>query len=152
METISPEKQKLKILFLVADPGNAARLHLGKELQEVRDKLEKNPYFEITDKQAVKADDVLQAIMTYKPNIVHFSGHGQDTGEVCFEDEQGKSKPMPPEALASLFSLVTDYVKCVLVNTCYAEKQAKAIAQYVPVVIGKKKEISDTDAIKFSTE
>ena len=151
METISPEKQQLRILFLVADPSNAARLHLGKELQEVRDKLEKNPYFEITDKQAVKPDDVLQTIMTYKPNIVHFSGHGQDTGELCFEDEQGKSKPIPPEALASLFSLVTDYVKCVIVNTCYAEKQARAIAQHVPVVIGTKKEISDSAAIKFST-
>lgn len=151
METIAPEKQKLRILFLVADPSNAAKLHLTKELQEVRDKLAGNLYFEMVDKLAVKPDDVLQTIMTYKPHIVHFSGHGEDSGELCFEDELGKAKPIPPEALASLFSLVTDYVKCVVVNTCYAEKQARALAQYVPVVIGTKKEISDSAAIKFST-
>ena len=50
-----------------------------------------------------------------------------------------------------MFRLATDHVKCVIVNTCYAEKQAKAIAEYVPVVIGTKKEISDAAAFNFST-
>ena len=151
MDNILTDKQPLRILFLASDPSNAARLHLGKELQEVRNKLAGNKYFEIKDHQAVKPDDVIQTILSYKPHIVHFSGHGQDTGELCFEDEQGKAKAIHPDALASLFSLVTDYIKCVVVNTCYAEKQANAIAQYVPVVIGTKKEITDNAAIKFST-
>ncbi len=56
-----------------------------------------------------------------------------------FEIRIRERKSIPPEALASLFSLVTEYVKCVIVNTCYSEIQAKAIAQYVPVVIGTKK-------------
>lgn len=148
MET--PEKQPLRILFLASDPSNEARLHLGRELQEVRNRLANNPYFEIKDHQAVKPDDVLQTIISYKPHIVHFSGHGQNSGELCFEDEKGNSKTIPPDALAALFK-EADYVKCVIVNTCYAEKQAKGIAQYVPVVIGTKKEISDNAAIKFST-
>jgi len=151
MEKVLPEKQALRILFLASDPSNAPNLRLGKELQEVRDKLKGNSSFEIQDQQAVKPGDVLQAIISYKPHIVHFSGHGQDNGELCFEDEQGISKAISPEALASLFSLATDTVKCVIVSTCYAEKQARAIAQYVPVVIGTKKEISDSAAIKFST-
>jgi len=151
MDNITQEKQTLRILFLASDPSNAARLHLGKELQEVRNKLSGNQNFEIKDHQAVKPDDVLQTIMSYKPHIVHFSGHGKDTGEICFEDELGKAKSIPPEALASLFSLVTENVKCVIVNTCYSEKQARSIAQYVPVVIGTKSEISDNAAIKFST-
>lgn len=151
MENNSTEKQTLRILFLASEPSNAAKLHLGKELQEVRNRLSANSFFEIKDQQAVKPDDVLQTILNYKPHIVHFSGHGEDTGEICFEDEKGNSKTIPPEALASLFSLVTDYVKCVIVNTCYSEVQAKAIAQFVPVVIGTKKEITDSAAIKFST-
>ena len=151
MENTMNEKPLLRILFLASDPSDAARLYLGKELQEVRNRLVDNPNFEITDRQAVKPDDVLQTIINYKPHVVHFSGHGQNTGEICFEDENGKSKAIPPEALASLFSLVTDYVKCVIVNTCYSEKQALAIAQFVPVVIGTKKEISDNAAIKFAT-
>ncbi|NJK85395.1 MAG: hypothetical protein HC906_04925 [Bacteroidales bacterium] len=41
-------------------------------------------------------------------------------------------------------------MKCVIVNTCFSEKQAKAISQYIPVVIGTKSEISDESAISFS--
>ena len=151
METSTLEKQPLRILFLASNPTNAARLHLGKELQEVRNKLAANSFFEIKDHMAIKPDDVIQTIVGYKPHIVHFSGHGQETGELCFEDEYGKAKMIAPDALARLFELVKDSVKCVVVNTCYAEKQAKAIAQYIPVVIGTKKEISDAAAIKFST-
>ena len=151
MENKPIEKQTLRILFLASDPSNASRLHLGKELQSVRDKLDDNLHFEIKDHLATKPNDVMNEIMNYKPHIVHFSGHGNETGELCFEDEQGKAKSMPPEALASLFRLATDHVKCVIVNTCYAEKQANAIAQYVPVVIGTKKEISDDAAFNFST-
>ncbi len=151
METIIEKQQNLKVLFLTSDPSNASRLHLGRELQSVRDKLEGNSHFEIKDHLATKPNDVMNEIMNFKPQIVHFSGHGSEEGELCFEDESGKIKTIPPEALASLFSLVTDYVKCVVINTCFAEKQAKGIARYIPVVIGTKKEISDGAAINFST-
>jgi tetratricopeptide (TPR) repeat protein len=145
------EKQKFRILFLASDPSDASKIHLGKELQEVRNKLADNANFELKDQLAVKPEDVLQIISNYKPHIVHFSGHGLNTGELCFEDVHGKVMAISPEALASLFGLVSEFVKCVIVNTCYSERQAKAISQYVPVVIGTKKEISDNAAIKFST-
>jgi tetratricopeptide (TPR) repeat protein len=151
MENTAIEKQTLRILFLASAPKNQGNLRLGTELQEIRNRLASNTAFEIRDRQAVKPDDVLQTILNYKPHIVHFSGHGQDTGEICFEDERGDSKTIPPDALASLFQAVTDYVKCVLINTCFSEKQALAISQYVPIVIGTKKEITDSAAIKFST-
>ena len=151
MDNLSPEKQILRILFLASEPTDAGRLRLGAELQAVRNKLTNNPSFEIKDHQAVKPEDVLQTILTYKPHIVHFSGHGQESGEICFEDEIGNSKAIPPNALANLFKLATDHVKCVLVNTCYSEKQVQAISEYVPIVIGTKKEISDNAAIRFST-
>lgn len=142
---------KLKILFLASDPSNEARLHLGKELQEIRNKLSKNTWFDLDDHQATTPNDVIETIMNYKPQIVHFSGHGLDTGEICFEDSNGKSKPIPPDALAKLFGLVKEHVKCVIINTCYSEKQARAIAQFIPFVIGTLNTITDNSAIKFST-
>ncbi len=151
MEPQIIERQTLRILFLASEPTNAGKLRLGAELQEVRNRLSTNSFFEIKDRQAVKPDDVLQTILSYKPHIVHFSGHGQETGEICFEDEKGNIKTIPPDALASLFKLVNEHVKCVLINACYSELQAKAISQFVPIVIGTKKEISDSAALKFST-
>lgn len=151
MEPSIIEKQTARVLFLASEPSNAGKLRLGAELQEVRNRLSTNSSFEIKDRQAVKPDDVLQTILSYKPHIVHFAGHGKENGEICFEDEKGNIKTIPPDALASLFKLVNEYVKCVLINACFSEAQAKAISQFVPIVIGTKKEISDSAAIKFST-
>ncbi len=151
METTSLDKPVVRILFLASEPTNEARLRLGAELQQIRNRLASNPSFEIKDYQAVKPDDVLQTIMQYKPHIVHFSAHGEETGEICFEDEKGNAKTVPPTALALLFKSASDSVKCVVINACYSEEQAKAISQFIPIVIGTKKEISDNAAIKFST-
>ena len=152
METISSlDKPSVRILFLASEPTNEGRLRLGAELQQIRNRLASNPLFEIKDYQAVKPDDVLLTISKYKPHIVHFSGHGEKTGEICFEDEKGNSKTVPPQALALLFKSASETVKCVLINACYSEVQAKAISQFIPIVIGTKKEISDNAAIKFST-
>jgi tetratricopeptide (TPR) repeat protein len=148
---ITLEKQTLRILFLASDPSDVGKVRLGAELQAVRNRLSNNPFFELKDRQAVKPDDVLQAILDYKPHIVHFAGHGKESGEICFEDESGKAKIIPPEALAKLFKLVREHVKCVVINACFSEMQARAISQFVPIVIGTKKEISDSAAIKFST-
>jgi len=144
------EKPKFKILFFASDPSDESRLHLGKELQTIRGRLKDNDYFEIKDHLATKHNDIMNEIMNYKPQIVHFSGHGSSEGELKFEDESGNSRSIPPEALATLFRLTKDFIKCVIVNTCYSEIQAKSIAQFIPIVIGTKSEISDEAAISFS--
>ncbi len=151
METTALDKPTVRILFLASEPTNEARLRLGAELQQIRNRLVTNSSFEIKDYQAVKPDDVLQTILQYKPHIVHFSAHGEETGEICFEDEKGNSKTVPPTALALLFKSASDSVKCVVINACYSEEQAKAISQFIPIVIGTRKEISDNAAVKFST-
>jgi len=152
MENLSVEKEKVRILFLASEPLDAPNIRLGKELQEIRSRIKsKAEFFELSDWQAVRAEDVQQTILNFKPHIVHFSGHGLNSGEICFENDKGESQTIPPEALASLFGLVTDYVKCVIINTCFSEVQAKAISKNVPIVIGTHKEISDNAAIQFST-
>ncbi|MFT4015432.1 MAG: tetratricopeptide repeat protein [Agriterribacter sp.] len=124
---------------------------MGEEHDKVKAKLANKPNFKFEQRLATKPDDVLEAITGFKPHIVHFSGHGTKNGEICLENETGNSKPIPPDALALLFSQATEYIKCVIVNTCYSEIQALSIVQYAPVVIGTKTEISDDAAIKFST-
>lgn len=86
-----------------------------------------------------------------KPQIVHFSGHGLGSDGIVVEDDQGNSKIISTEALASLFSLFADQVECVLLNACHSEVQAIAIAQNINYVIGMSHEIGDRAAIKFAT-
>jgi hypothetical protein len=69
---------------------------------------------------------------------------------LVFEDEMEREKLVSGGALAGLFELFTDDVECVVLNGCYSETQARAIAEYVPYVIGMNDAISDQAAIEFS--
>ena len=151
MEIKSSEKQVIRVLFLPSAANGTHSLSAEKELQEITQRISSGNPVEIIDRQVLKPDDVLQCILTLKPHIVHFSGLGENQDAIYFKSDRGDAKVIPSEALASLFKLSTDYVKCVLINKCFSEKQATAISQYVPVVIGIKKETSDNTAVKFST-
>jgi hypothetical protein len=143
----------IKILFLASDPTDASRLRLGQELRDIREKLQlakQRDGFSLESRESVRPRDISQAIFDVNPQIVHFSGHGTTSGELCFEDLTGRIQSVPPEALASLFELVAEQIRCVVLNACYSEFQAEAIAEHIPFVIGMNKAIGDKAAIAFA--
>lgn len=143
----------IKILFLASEPSDYARLKLGQELREIREKLrlsKQRDKFLIESRESVRPSDISQAIFDIEPQIVHFSGHGTKKGELCFEDILGKATPVRSDALARLFGLVSDQVNCVILNACYSEVQAKAIAEHIQFVVGMPHTIGDSSAITFA--
>lgn len=106
--------------------------------------------FLLESREAVRPGDITQAIFDVEPQIIHFSGHGIGTGELCFEDDKGKAHPITPEALATLFELIANQVDCVILNACYSKAQAQAIVQHIPFVVGMDREIGDKAAITFA--
>jgi CHAT domain len=181
----------IKILFLAANPVNTSQLRLGEEVRSIQEELERAKYrdrFELISKWAVQVNDLSQVLLEHKPQIVHFSGHGQgkpivqtqqssrqDTTHhssaetvrdigfepeqstsvyegLVFEDDQGRAKLVSGEALAGLFQLFQNDVKCVVLNACYSEVQANAIHQHIDCVVGMNKAIGDQAAIEFATE
>ena len=149
----SNSMNKVKILFLAADPSDATRLRLGQELRDIREKLQlskQSNSFELNSRESVRPGDITQAIHDIAPQIVHFSGHGENTGQLCFENVVGNAQLVEPDALAALFELIADEVKCVVLNACYSESQAKAISTHIPFVIGMNKAIGDKSAISFA--
>lgn len=144
---------KVKILFLASDPSDSNRLRLGQELRDIRDNLQRSrerDRFLIESRESVRPSDITQSIFDVDPQIVHFSGHGRSTGELCFESIIGTTKPVQPDALANLFELVSDRVHCVVLNACYSEQQAKAISAHIPFVLGMKRDIGDRAALTFA--
>ncbi|MFN6569836.1 MAG: hypothetical protein RMY31_021960 [Dendronalium sp. ChiSLP03b] len=131
---------------MTAEPSDTARLRLGRELRDIREKLqlsEQRENFLIESRECVRPGDVTQAIFDVKPQIVHFSGHGTNTGDICLENELGTIQPVPPGALAALFRLVAVHVNCVVLNACYSDIQAEAIVQHISFVIGMKTAIGE---------
>jgi len=147
------EDTMIKILFLASSPTNEARLRVDQEAREIQEKLQlakMRENFGYHIRLAVRPDDLTQALLDVEPRIVHFAGHGSSSGALFLENELGKSHPVEPEALASLFKLVSEQVECVLLNACHSDDQANAIAKHIQYVIGMNQSISDKAAIAFS--
>jgi len=144
----------ITILFLAADPGDATRLRIGEEFREIQEKLKLSKFrnrFRLKLPQlSVRAADISQALLDTEPQIVHFSGHGATTGALCFENQQGQTHLVQSDALAALYEQFSNEVNCVLLNACYSETQAKAIAEYIEYVIGMNKAFGDKAAIAFA--
>lgn len=144
--------EKVRVLFLAANPRNESRLRLSEEVREISEGIrtaEFRQYVELHQCHAVRPRDLSTCLLEYKPHIVHFSGHGSPEGEIALEDERGYSRPVAPEALKQLFSAAGG-VRCVVLNACWSAAQVQAIAEVVDNVIAMSDEISDTAAVNFS--
>jgi hypothetical protein len=141
------------ILVLAANPKDTPPLRLDQEIRDIDNGLEraqKRNEFNLKPKLAARPVDVRRAMLDYKPNIVHFCGHGSGEEGIAFEDESGQSKLISTDALSGFFELFADQVECVVLNACYSEVQAEAIAVHIKYVVGMKKAIGDKSAIEFA--
>ena len=140
------------VLLLAANPQNTSRLRLDEEVREIHAGLQrsrKRDNIILKQQWAIRSRDVYRALLDFRPQIVHFCGHGTKNGGLALEDEAGKIQLVNAEALASLFQLFSDRVECVLLNACYSETQAQAIARHVDYAIGMNQKIGDKAAISF---
>jgi len=145
---------KVTVLFVAADPTDASRSRLGEEYREIDEQLtlaKLRERFSLALPQlSLRSKDIARALLNTQPQIVHFSGHGTSKGAMCFENEIGKRHDVQPDALAALFEQFADQVNCVVLNACYSDVQAKAIAEHINYVIGMNKVIGDKAAIAFA--
>jgi MFS family permease len=141
-----------RILFLAAN-STRQPLDLELELRGIEDHLLRS---RLRDRLALKAvpavtvDALMRTMMEEAPTHVHFSGHGEPGG-IVLRDELGHPRVVPGEALEALFGLCRDSVRCVVLNACFSEPQARAIHQHVPYVIGSTGAIQDAAALSFSS-
>lgn len=148
------ENKKIKVLFLAASPSDETHLQLDVEHREISEKLRKSQYrdvFELKSEWAVRISDLAGYLMEHKPDIVHFSGHGSNDHEIILLDKNNESHPVSSEKLSELFSILKDNIRCVILNACYSEEQAKSIANHIDCVIGMSDAIGDASAIIFAS-
>jgi hypothetical protein len=141
-----------KILILAANPGDTDQLRLDKEVRAIKESLRRAKHreqFDIRSEWAISFEGLRRALLDYEPQIVHFSGHGDEDGLVL-EGELELAEPIPSEALSRLFELCSKHIECVILNACYSASQAAAINKHINYVIGMPGKINDKAAIKFS--
>ena len=149
---ISPAGGRIQIVMLAANPDTTSQLALDREARAITEKLRlaDDRSINFTTCWAVRPDDLLQYLNQYRPQIVHFSGHGSASGEIVLSSETGGEHRVGTVALARLFQVMKDDVRVVVLNACYSAVQAKAISQHIDYVIGMRAPIDDRAATVFA--
>ena len=143
---------KTSVLVLASNPKDTPALRLDQEVREIQVGLLRSHRkgFSVRQDWAVRPRDIRRALLEHRPTIVHFCGHGSGEEGLVFEDDRGKSHLVSSRAIANLFKLFSAQVKCVVLNACFSENQAHAIAHHIDYVVGMSREIQDQAAIEFA--
>lgn len=140
-------------LFLSSSSDPSSPLAVDKEYNRVREKLES---VNVEWSNAVdywpdiKLDQLHERLYDYRPVVVHFSGHGRDNGALVMRDHNGKSGPMHPDGLASLFGAFKSSLRLMVLNACYSEALAVKLVEHIDVVVGMRSAVTDAAAILFA--
>lgn len=140
------------ILFLTSNPTPGARSKLSEEIQQIGSKVQVADYPNrviLHQRQFLRPEDLAVAIIAINPDIIHFSSSIE--GYLGFEDKSGEIHPIPSYTLEALFERMPHQLQCVVLQNCYSESQARAIAHHVKYVIGLKVGTNERAAIAFAT-
>ncbi|WP_192580686.1 CHAT domain-containing protein [Micromonospora sp. AMSO1212t] len=153
-ETASPDDRiRIRILMLAANPLATARLAIDEEARQITERLRLSrdrEVFELITCWAVRPMDLLQYLNQHRPHIVHFSGHGDRSGEILLSADDGIARSVSLASLAELFHATSDNLRVVVVNACHSATAVQAISRYVDYVVGMNAAVPDDDAIAFA--
>jgi hypothetical protein len=143
----------ITILFVGANPVDGARLRLDEEVREIDAALRQGSLrdrFDLKQHWAVRMLDLQQALLLHRPQILHFSGHGSSGRAIYIESGSAQSQAVSGQLLARLLALFSRHLRCVVLNACYSEEQARAVAEHVECVVGMTTAVGDRAAISFA--
>lgn len=145
--------ERIRILILSANPWTTGRILVDEEEREIFEKIHEGPYrnhFELHNRAATRVVDLQRLLMTYRPHIVHFSGHGSKQEKIILGGTHGRAKTVDQQGLAEVFALYSDHVRLVLLNACFTKAQARSISQVINFSIGAGQAIGDKVAVRFA--
>jgi hypothetical protein len=179
MKQPSPTRSATKkhvILFLAANPRDTGRLALDQEARSIHLELKRSGYrdrFDFVTRWAAEPLDLLRELRELKPTIVHFSGHGaqpagtpdreqgrdvvagaalsgHEPGGVVFDDADGRSHVVTPDAFVKTLAAAGPQVRLVVLNACFTEPMAQALLAHVDCVVGMNGAIHHNAARNFA--
>ncbi|MEM9935002.1 MAG: COR domain-containing protein [Bacteroidota bacterium] len=145
-------QEKLKILFLSANPKETQSLQLGAEFSNINGELKKGSMrdsYELMIPETSVTFYELQRAMMKDPAIVHFAGHGKKEG-IMIAKEDNTMDFLSKEDLIGIFRPMKGIVQLVVLNACYSADQAKSISEMEMLVIGTSRAIQDEAAVEFA--
>lgn len=143
---------RVTVLLLATNELEVYYVRLEEELSEIDEKIQVATFkdaFSFISRSSVKVSDLRPLLLRYRPHIIHFSGHGQPSGEITVEDEAGEIRPLGVDELTGILRAIKDKIRLVVFNVCHSEINAEAASAVFDYALGMKGEIDDESAIVF---
>lgn len=147
--------EKITVLFLASNPIDTQQLRLDEEARSIQEKIRLSEYrdsVQFESRWAMRASDMLQAINETNPTIVHFSGHGADTGELVLQNPDGTAKLVSADAISTAMATASDTIRLIVFNACFSEMQAASVVEHIEAAIGTSDSIGDAAACTFAAQ
>lgn len=151
-------ENRTRVLVLSANPADAHQLEIDVEVRSIRAGLHaagQGQKFYILHCPAVRPADITREIQAFRPEIVHFAGHGLrgKTGlGIAVQDQLGGQQFLNSAILTKFFKFLSGHVRCVIWNSCNSAQLASQTSTHGPYTIGYETSISDQAAIQFAVE
>lgn len=147
--------ERIKVLFFATNPVGTDQLRLDQEARDIQEKIRMSEHRDsivFETRWAVRPADILQAINEVNPDVVHFSGHGTDDGDLVLENTDGSPKFVSKETMTQIITAASDRIHLLFFNACFSQEQAETVVQNVDAAIGMITSIGDKAACVFAAQ
>ena len=144
---------QVRILVLAANPKTKASLDLNAEYEQIEEALRESRYaaaFLLQHRWKIGREQLLDLLQTYRPHILHFSGHGT-TDNLILQDREGNPWPFDRRLAREAFKAARETLHLVMLNACYSRDIAEDVSEVIDCVVGMASNILDSTAIQFAS-
>lgn len=150
------KRKRLVVLYLTASPDRAAPLRVDAEFRAVQEEIRGSLFrdrIRVEHRPAADLRSLMRGLNDYRPQIVHFSGHGDSKGIVT---DSGKvAKPATSylsfDLLAKALKATDNPPDVVVLNACKSTGAKRKVLRAVKIVVAMRKTVSDIAAALFAT-
>ena len=153
----APQPEKLRVLVLGASADGGLRV--GREAKRIRAAVESalhRDHIELDVRPAATTGDLLDGITKFRPHVVHFSGHSNESlieFEKDIDEPQVEGAVVTAAAFAKAVAATDDPPLLVLLNSCNSAAHLPGLVPDVaPFAIGMADSIEDADAISYAAQ
>ncbi len=149
-------RKLLEVLYLTASPDPSSHLRVDAEFRSVQEEIRGSPLrdqVKLEHRPAADLKSLMRGLNDHRPQIVHFSGHGDargiatDTGAI----EGASDSYLSFDLLAKALEATDEPPEVVVLNSCNSAGAKKKILKVVKIVVVMRKSVGDLAASTFAT-
>lgn len=148
-------RKRLNVLYLTASPDQEAPLRVDAEVRKVQEAIRGSIYrdkIKIEYRPAADLNSLIDGLNDLRPQIVHFSGHGNEGGVATDTGRVRKpaAKMVSFDLLARALGATDHPPRVIVLNSCNSSSAEKVLVPLAKIVIAMQASVTDVAATAFA--